>query len=337
MTQDNNDGIGKDGLVGALERLSPGSEPPMRDLVPDAIVQGHRIIRRRRIGTVLGSTVAVLVLAGGAMTLPSLTDVLRLDRTPHPAAPPTPSADPDAMPGSRYPTVEMLRTVTSSDSLEIEQVSPADPPVPGRYFRVRTPLTPEGFLLYAAVFPTVTTSPAEGSAAKAGSCTNLAGQLITTLWDSYAKCEQPTEMWKNDHELLTYSVVGAQATNTGTNTRTGTVAHGATFLAKSGWTVQVVAGDLDRLSAGTPAGTAAEAPTTESGDLVSSGAEAAAESAGAARATGTLGPVPANGIGAESPVLSDEETVLITTQITTLVSDLATNSELLGLVLEKSD
>ncbi|MEW1721059.1 hypothetical protein [Streptomyces sp. NPDC093109] len=343
------------GLARALGRLDDDSEPPMPDLVRASINQGYRIRHRRRVSTAIGSTVAVLVLAGGAMTLPSMISGLRpADGAANPLGPAT-VPGPTTMPGIRYPTTSVLRAADLDIALDVAEAKPGDPLVPGRYFRLAGPAAPDGFLLYAAVFPTVTTSRSAREALAAGTCVNLAGRLITTPWSDHAQCVGTATRWKDGDQMLSFTVTdqpaaagteavpdsvadsvadsvpeseagfaaGSAAESVADSVADSVAGHtavGATYLTKDGWTIQVVAGALDRTSPASPS-TAVPSPLSPASPVRSGLPQTEATPEGNGTRTG---PEPAAS-GGEADLLGK------------LVIDLAGSERFLDLVLERTD
>lgn len=224
---------GKAGFAEALGSLSVGAEPPMPDLVPGAVRQGIRI-RRRRIGVALGSAVMVAVLAGGGAALTQ--GLLGGDR-----AAPAPPAAPER--SVRYPSLELLRSVVPAATGTVRSSDPAEPLVPGRYFRLTTD---RGTVdLYVAVSRTVTTASVASPPQAGKTCVDGAGRLVTSPWDPFTRTCQ-TLRTGSAGLLLSYVVTSAASTPPTTTERPHPAdTIGVSYLTPDGWTVQVVAGDLD--------------------------------------------------------------------------------------------
>ncbi|AXG79190.1 hypothetical protein [Streptomyces paludis] len=323
-------GAGQDpgeGFARALERLDAGAEPPMPDLVRASIAQGYRIRTRRRVSTALGSAVGVLVLAGGAMTLPSMLSGLRVDR-PSGGVTTATVPGPRTMPGILYPSASALHTAYPNSSLKLTEASPRDAVVPGRYFRLTGAGVPDGSLLYVAAFPTVTEARDARQALAAGECVSLAGQYVTTPWKDHAWCTEPTVLRKNKAELQAFTPTNGPSTPTPVDlgaaqpladATTGRPAVGVTYVTEDGWTVQVVAGALDGATA---ASTAGRAPAPNA--VTSSGVPPLP--------VATAAPDENDGLSGPAPVATGD-----VVSLRTLVMDLATSDRLLELLLESTD
>jgi hypothetical protein len=236
MTGENGVGGGIGGEAGfaeALGGLGVGAEPPMPDLVPGAVRQGIRI-RRRRIGVALGAAVMVAVLAGSGAALTQ--GLLGGDR-----AAPAPPAAPERW--VRYPSLELLRSVVPATTGTVRSSDPDEPLVPGRYFRLTTA---RGTVdLYVAVSRTVTAASVASPRQAEQTCTDGAGRLVTSPWDPFTSTCQ-TLRTVSAGLLLSYVVTGTPSPPSATTDGPHPAdTIGVSYLTPDGWTVQVVAGDLD--------------------------------------------------------------------------------------------
>ncbi|MET9967237.1 hypothetical protein ABZZ80_15275 [Streptomyces sp. NPDC006356] len=222
---------GEAGLAEVLGGLSVGAEPPMPDLVPGAIRKGVRIRRRRRIGVAAGSAAMVAMLMGGgfAVTQSFLGD----DRAAQPAAP---------APAIRYPSLELLRSIVPESTGTVQSSNPAQPRVPGRYFRLTTDRGTAD--LYVAISRTVTDARVASPAAGGTTCTDSHGLPVRTPWTTFiVSCEAVPAA--SGGRVLSY-VVADSGTSAPTAKPDASDAVGVSYLTPDGWTVQVIAGDLHK-------------------------------------------------------------------------------------------
>ena len=211
-------------LADALGGLGSGVEPPMPDLVPGAVARGTRIRRRRRVGATLSAGVmaGVLVLGGHALL------------APRPESTPTLPAGQSSV---WYPSPELLRTIlaadtSGSDGTTISAEQPRQPLRPGRYFKMTSA---DGSVndLYVSVGRTAT-DPSYAHPTRA--CADSNGRLLASAWNGLITRCSVTE--HGSGSLLFYYVADRS------------LATGVTYLTPGGWTVQVIAGTLDKAATG---------------------------------------------------------------------------------------
>lgn len=217
-------------LADALEGLGSGTEPPMPDLVPGAVVRGTRMRRRRRVGaTVSAAVMAGVVALGGHALL-----------TPKPQSAPT---LPAGQPSVWSPSLELVRSILSTGTgtgtgagTTVSAEQPRQPLRPGRYFKMTTA---DGAVndLYVSVSRTAT-DPSYTHPTRA--CLDTNGRVLASAWNGLITRCSRTE--HGSGSLLFYYVADR------------TLAVGVTYLTAGGWTVQVIAGSLDEAAAGRSSG-----------------------------------------------------------------------------------
>ena len=222
-------------LVDALGGLGSGAEPPMPDLVPGAVVRGTRMRRRRRVGATVSAAVMAGVLAVGGHAL----------LTPRPERMPTLPAGQSSV---WYPSVELVRSILASDIAKgtgISAAQPRQPLRPGRYFRMTTA---DGSVndLYVSVSRTAV-DPSYNDSALA--CRDSNGRVLGSPWNGLiTKCSL---VERGSGSLLFFLVpTGDSAQATRGDRGVNDWGTGVTYLTPGGWTVQVVAGSLDRAVTG---------------------------------------------------------------------------------------
>jgi hypothetical protein len=222
-------------LADALGGLASGAEPPMPDLVPGAVVRGTRMRRRRRVGATVSAAVMAGVLAVGGHTL----------LAPRPESRPTLPAGQSSV---WYPSLELLRSIVTADigkGTSISAGQPRQPLRPGRYFRMTTA---DGSVndLYVSVSRTAL-DPLYNRPALA--CHDSNGRVLDSPWNGLiTKCSLTG---RGAGSLLFYLVPSAGSVQPPTGDRGANAwASGVTYLTPGGWTVQVVAGSLDRAATG---------------------------------------------------------------------------------------
>jgi hypothetical protein len=213
-------------LADALEGLGSGTEPPMPDLVPGAVVRGTRMRRRRRVGaTVSAAVMAGVVALGGHALL-----------TPKPESAPT---LPAGQPSVWSPSLELVRSILSAGTgagTTVSAEQPRQPLRPGRYFRMTTA---DGSVndLYVSVSRTAT-DPSYTHPTRA--CLDGNGRVLASPWNGLITRCSRTE--HGSGSLMFYFVADR------------TLAVGVTYLTAGGWTVQVIAGSLDEAGVGRSSG-----------------------------------------------------------------------------------
>ncbi|MBK3569650.1 hypothetical protein [Streptomyces sp. MBT62] len=214
-------------LVEAFGELGSGPEPPMPDLVPGAVVRGTRLRRRRRVGACVSAAVMAGVLALGGHAL----------LAPRPQSAPTlPAVEPTVW----YPSLELLRSILPArNAAEIEAGNPRQPLRPGRYFRVTTV---DGYTtdLYVGVSRTAVDP---SSAHRTQACLNRTGRVLASPWNGLLyKCSLTR---RSSGSVLLYYVSDMGLPRPSSSRNENSWATGVTYLTSGGWSVQVIAGQLD--------------------------------------------------------------------------------------------
>jgi hypothetical protein len=204
----------------------------MPDLVPGAVVRGTRMRRRRRAGTAVGAAVLAGVLAVGGHAL----------LAPRPESTPTLPAGESTV---RYPSLELLRSILpAGDGAEVEAEEPRQPLRPGRYFRL-TAANGSASDLYVGVSRTAV-DPSYAPVSRA--CTDSTRQLLDSPWnDLISRCS----LTRHGSGSLLFYYVSDSARPAADHSRAGdSWASGVTYVTSGGWTVQVIAGRLDKAAVG---------------------------------------------------------------------------------------
>ncbi|MFC9243944.1 hypothetical protein ACFT7S_07825 [Streptomyces sp. NPDC057136] len=226
-------GIGAEaGFAEALGGLSVGAEPPMPDLVPGAIRKGVRIRRRRRIAVAAGSAAMVATLMGGGV---AVTQAFLADGR---AAPPAAT-----VPAVRYPSLKLLRSIVPAETGTVQSSNPAAPRVQGRYFRLTSDKGAAD--LYVAIRRTVTQTPVL-SPTEGATCANSGRRTVVSVWMLFSTFCETVPAASGGH-LMSYQVMGSDGSSSApTGTPRPSDALGVSYLTPEGWTVEVIAGDLNK-------------------------------------------------------------------------------------------